>query len=125
MTQLASKRKLWFAISLVIIIPGLISLIFFGLKLGIDFTGGTLWEVRFDQPAEAWHRDQAVANAPAFNAVADRFHLAGNLPARRERPRRLQLILVLDDQHVGKIDRASPDSNQQLAGARRRLVDLG
>ena len=50
MEHLASKRKLWFTISLILIIPGLISLLLFGLKLGIDFTGGTLWEVRFDQP---------------------------------------------------------------------------
>jgi preprotein translocase subunit SecF len=50
MEHLASKRKLWFTISLILIIPGLVSLLLFGLKLGIDFTGGTLWEVRFDQP---------------------------------------------------------------------------
>jgi preprotein translocase subunit SecF len=50
MFHLASKRHLWFAISLIVIVPGLISLILFGLRLGIDFTGGTLWEVRFDQP---------------------------------------------------------------------------
>ncbi|MDQ2655136.1 MAG: protein translocase subunit SecF [Chloroflexota bacterium] len=50
MEHLVSKRKLWFIISLILIIPGLISLLLFGLKLGIDFTGGTLWEVRFDQP---------------------------------------------------------------------------
>lgn len=50
MEHLASRRKLWFTISLILIIPGLVSLILFGLKLGIDFTGGTLWEVRFDQP---------------------------------------------------------------------------
>ena len=53
MTRLASKRKLWFTISLLVIVPGFISLIFSGLKLGIDFTGGTLWEVRFSQPATA------------------------------------------------------------------------
>lgn len=50
MFHLASKRRLWFAISLIVIVPGLVSLILFGLRLGIDFTGGTLWEVRFDQP---------------------------------------------------------------------------
>ena len=50
MEHLASKRNLWFTISLILVIPGLISLLLFGLKLGIDFTGATLWEVRFDQP---------------------------------------------------------------------------
>ena len=48
-THLAGKRYLWFAISLIVILPGVISLILFGLKLGIDFTGGTLWELEFEQ----------------------------------------------------------------------------
>ena len=50
MEHLASKRKLWYTISLIVIVPGLISLILFGLNRGIDFTGGTLWELKFDHP---------------------------------------------------------------------------
>jgi preprotein translocase subunit SecF len=50
MEHLASRRKTWYAISLIVIIPGLISLIIFGLNLGIDFTGGTLWELEFNHP---------------------------------------------------------------------------
>ena len=63
MTRLASKRKLWFIISLVLIIPGLISLLFSRLKLGIDFTGGTLWEVRFSEPATALQIETALRDA--------------------------------------------------------------
>jgi preprotein translocase subunit SecF len=48
MDHLASRRKWWYLISLCLILPGVISLIFFGLKQGIDFTGGTLWELQFD-----------------------------------------------------------------------------
>ena len=49
MTTLASRRYLWFAISLIVIVPGLVSLVLFGVRLGIDFTGGTLWELRFER----------------------------------------------------------------------------
>ena len=63
MTRLASKRKLWFIISLVVIVPGLVSLLFSGLKLGIDFTGGTLWEVRFSEPATALDIETALHDA--------------------------------------------------------------
>jgi preprotein translocase subunit SecF len=45
MIDLVGKRYLFFLVSLIIIIPGVISLFLFGLKLGIDFTGGTYWEV--------------------------------------------------------------------------------
>lgn len=40
--NLIGKRKIWYSISLVMIVPGLISLLLFGLKLGIDFTSGEL-----------------------------------------------------------------------------------
>lgn len=43
--NLIGKRKIWYSISLLLIIPGLISLVLYGLKLGIDFTGGSQMEV--------------------------------------------------------------------------------
>ncbi len=49
MEHLASRRNLWYTISLLVILPGLVSLLTFGLKLGIDFTGGTMWDVKFDR----------------------------------------------------------------------------
>jgi preprotein translocase subunit SecF len=40
-------RYLYFGISLLVIVPGIIALILWGLPLGIDFTGGSLLEVQF------------------------------------------------------------------------------
>lgn len=40
--------KLWFAVSGIILIFGIGSLAIYGLKLGIDFRGGTLSELKFD-----------------------------------------------------------------------------
>jgi preprotein translocase subunit SecF len=45
--NLIKYRYLYIAISLVIIIPGILALIFWGLPLGIDFTGGSLLDVQF------------------------------------------------------------------------------
>jgi preprotein translocase subunit SecF len=45
--NLIKYRYLYFIISLVVIVPGILALIFWGLPLGIDFTGGSLLEVRF------------------------------------------------------------------------------
>jgi len=42
-------RKLWYIISLVLILPGIIALFLWGLKPGIDFKGGTLLEAKFKQ----------------------------------------------------------------------------
>ncbi len=46
--NLIGKRKIWYSISLVMIVPGVISLALFGLKLGIDFSSGQLSTVRGD-----------------------------------------------------------------------------
>ncbi len=51
-------RWLFFGISLVVIIPGLISLATNGLRPGIDFTGGSLLEIRVDDPS----RTQALSS---------------------------------------------------------------
>lgn len=49
--KLMKWRNWYFALSLAVIIPGLISLLLFGLKPAIDFTGGSLWELQFtEQP---------------------------------------------------------------------------
>lgn len=45
--NLIKYRYLYFAISLLVIIPGILALIIWKLPLGIDFTGGSLLEVKF------------------------------------------------------------------------------
>jgi len=42
-------KWLYFLLSALIIVPGMISLILFGLRPSIDFTGGTLLELRFEK----------------------------------------------------------------------------
>ena len=48
--DIAKKSKIWFIISLLVIIPGLISMATRGFNFGIDFTGGTIIDLKFEQP---------------------------------------------------------------------------
>ncbi len=48
MFDIVGKRYWFFGLSLIIIIPGVIALLLWGLPLAIDFTGGSLLEVRFE-----------------------------------------------------------------------------
>jgi len=64
MQFMGSKKKWWFIISGIIIIPGIISLSLWGLPLGLDFKGGTLLELSFDQK-------NSVTTTEVKNALKD------------------------------------------------------
>lgn len=51
--QIIEKRKIFYILSLLIIIPGIISLAVQGLNLGIDFKGGSVIHVRMDASVAA------------------------------------------------------------------------
>jgi preprotein translocase subunit SecF len=63
MTHLMSKKWWFFIFSLLLIIPGTASLFLYGLKLGIDFTGGTLFEYKFEQKVEIQQLTEEVISS--------------------------------------------------------------
>ena len=58
MLNVIKHYKFWFAVSGIILLAGIFSLIAFGLKPGIDFTGGTLTQLEF-------------AKQPDYNKIKD------------------------------------------------------
>jgi preprotein translocase subunit SecF len=61
MLDLVKHRYWYFALSLLFIVPGVIALAVWRLPLGIDFTGGSLLEVRFEQLAQPFDTAQVRA----------------------------------------------------------------
>lgn len=51
--QIIERRKIFYILSLIIIIPGIISLFTQGLNLGIDYTGGSILQVQMDSAIKA------------------------------------------------------------------------
>lgn len=60
MFNLVNKRYLFLIISLIVIVPGMLSLVFKGLNVGIDFSGGSSFEFR---PQVAYSSNTAASNA--------------------------------------------------------------
>jgi len=54
MIDIVNKRNWFFLISIILLVPGIISMLVFGFRLGIDFSSGTVMTLRFsttvDQP---------------------------------------------------------------------------
>lgn len=70
MFQIIQRRYLYFAISLAVILPGLLGLAVWGLPLSIDFTGGTLVEARFAQSTQNLDLEQ-IRQAYAAQGFTD------------------------------------------------------
>jgi preprotein translocase subunit SecF len=69
MLDLVGKRYYWFLLSLIVIIPGLVSLAVHGLRLSIDFTGGTLWEIQLSRPVQPGDVRQVLAQNSIDDAI--------------------------------------------------------
>ncbi len=74
MIDIVGKRYWFFGISLLVILPGLLALILWGLPLGIDFSGGSLLELRFptgalpsSETVIGLYTDAGVADASVYN----------------------------------------------------------
>ena len=62
--NIIGRRNVFFAISLLIIIPGILSMAFKGFLLGIDFAGGTEFTVTFNNNPSVATVESAVAADP-------------------------------------------------------------
>jgi preprotein translocase SecF subunit len=80
MYHLTSKKWIFFGISLLVIVPGVIFLLMFGLNPGIDFTGGTTVDLRFQNaiPITATN-DLANVFATEANAKDVKIYLSHSL----------------------------------------------
>jgi len=67
MLNIIKHYKFWFIVSGIILAAGIISLALFGLKLGIDFTGGTLDQLQFTKAPDLT-KVQAIVNADVSGA---------------------------------------------------------
>jgi preprotein translocase subunit SecF len=56
--DIIGKRNIYFAISLAVLVPGLLALLLFGLNLSIDFTGGSRHTVDFKNKTTDEEADQ-------------------------------------------------------------------
>jgi preprotein translocase subunit SecF len=71
--DLVSKRYLFFLLSAIVILPGLVSLILpGGIHPGIDFTAGSILTLRFPEPVDQGQLRQAFADLGHPEAIVQR-----------------------------------------------------
>ena len=85
-------KQLYFFISLILIIPGTISLLRFGLKPAIDFTGGTLWEISINT-------DKQVNETTIKEALSDHSNLISSIQKSNDSSWILRAKPLSENQH--------------------------
>lgn len=75
MYDVIGKRRWFYAFSLLVTIPGLVFLLLTpftnaGIQFSVDFTGGTVWEIKFEDPAVTPEQVEAVFAAQGLEAIA-------------------------------------------------------
>ena len=61
--NIIGRRRIWYLISLILILPGVVALFVWGLKTGIDFKGGTLVEIQFSQSVDKDKISQSITES--------------------------------------------------------------
>ena len=66
--NIIGRRKIWYLISLILILPGVLAIIFWGIPTGIDFKGGTLLDITYGQGINKDKIQEALNSAGIKNA---------------------------------------------------------
>lgn len=99
--DIIGKRYWFFFLSTILLIPGLISIAVQGFNLGIDFTGGTLLDLKFARPVSVSEvrealKEHQLEHSTIQLAVSDQIEVSQNVfirtPELSDNTRRVVLI---------------------------------
>ncbi|MBI4363770.1 MAG: protein translocase subunit SecF [Candidatus Doudnabacteria bacterium] len=97
MLDVIKNYKFWFILSGIILLAGIVSLIAFGLNAGIDFTGGTLSQVRFEKELPQAPAVKSELNSAGFEvtlqSAADKSMIIRTPPQEAEQHDKLLSVL--------------------------------
>lgn len=119
--NIIGKRYLFFALSLIIIIPGLLILAINGLPLSLDFTGGSLLEIKLasgelPQPAEvvSIYAQQGIRDAQVQTTSSGTLIIRSSFI---EDSKRETIISTMEDEFGSTVDVVRLDSVGPTIGA--------
>jgi len=67
MFNIIQKRKIWYVVSLIFVSLSIVALVIWGIKLGIDFTGGSLMEINFGEENKIPQKQEITETLAEFD----------------------------------------------------------
>jgi len=124
MLDILGKRYLFFAISALLIVPGLIVMAIFGMPMSIDFQGGTMMDIRFNsgtapttEQVMAVYNEMGIEDAQVTTSGADTLVVRSSTideSQRAELVRQLEAATG-DTITVNRADSVSPTIGREVA----------
>ena len=101
-------RYLYFLISLIVIVPGVISLFKYGLKLSVEFTGGSVIQVaNITLPAPTINERLKDFGITSVSQTADLVNIR-LMPISQEQLNQIKTILSVKDEDVVNFETVGP-----------------
>jgi preprotein translocase SecF subunit len=132
--NIVGRWKLWFALSAAVILLGVAALVNNGLNLGIDFTGGTVWEVPAgkaevtdiqDAMAELGYDDVQVQEVTQNTGSGNKRFVRVEAEATAEPAKASKDALSSVDKDLrGLRDDVPPDARGAIDGVREQLLGV-
>ncbi len=101
--NIAERYKIWFAISLAIILVGAASTLIFGVNLGIDFTGGTMMQIDMGQTLEVSTVTELVKpfdlNPEVIHAGADKHEIIIKTKQSLDNDQRMEIFKAFQTEY--------------------------
>src|SRR6266851_3966275 len=120
MFDFVRNRRLFYLLSALLIVPGVISLILpGGLNPGIDFTSGTIMTIQFDQPVDQNRLREEFAQIGHSEAIVQQSSACPGTGRRYRRPRQLRTSADRASAHRDLRAAADPGTRPGLAADRR------
>jgi len=110
--EIIKKSKIWYLISGILCSISILSIIFFGLKVSIDFTGGSLMELRFPSISEGINITSATSMKKYFDENISDLE-TGEFTVQK----------VEDDYYMFKFKEVSEEKHQEILSTIREKLD--
>jgi preprotein translocase subunit SecF len=127
---IVKHRNLFFTLTGAIVLASLVSILMFGLRLGIDFTGGTLAQIRYDGPRPSASAVTSNLTDAGFSDFSLREYGTDGYILRAQTmtdPQRQMLPAVLSPQnataHIDSLNEIGPTIGTELRN--KALLALG
>ena len=124
MLDILGKRYLFFAISALLIVPGLIVMAIFGMPMSIDFQGGTMMDVRFNsgtapttEQVLAVYNEMGIEDAQVTTSGADTLVIRSSSIEETQRAGLVRQLEAAtgDSITVNRADSVSPTIGREVA----------